>query len=142
MSIDRTPESGGENGTLRDLCDVCGEVVLGRTFYALVPDSSAVHPVDPRLDGTRLLVGCSRGHLAALVDQYEDQTFMPAELWAGKIARTLRQHPKGISEADLARETGLTRDQVRLGVIWQNTQAQCWLEQRRRDEDDGPDTRQ
>ncbi|MGW5249252.1 hypothetical protein ACWEQN_36665 [Streptomyces sp. NPDC004129] len=69
---------------------------------------------------------------------------MDAELWAGKISRVLRHYPKGISGAD-ARESGLTRDQVRRGVMWQNSQTQRQLEQYEGDEEDdgdGPDTRQ
>lgn len=33
-------------------------------------------------------------------------------------------HPKGFSEACLAREADLTRDQVRRGALWPNTQEQ------------------
>ena len=65
---------------------------------------------------------------------------MDAELWAGKIARVLRRHPKGVGEEDLARESGLTHEQIQRGVMWQNTEAQRWLEQQHgQEEDDGPD---
>ncbi|MGW9032222.1 hypothetical protein ACWGQ5_51210 [Streptomyces sp. NPDC055722] len=64
-----------------------------------------------------------------LVEQYKRRPFMYAELWAGKITRVLRQHPKGISEEDLAKETGLTPDEIRHGVTWRNAEIQRWREQ-------------
>jgi hypothetical protein len=107
--------------------------------YALVPDSSAVHAVDPQLDGKRLVVGCSREHLAELAEQYKCRPFVAAELWAGKITRVLRQHPKEVSEVDLAGETGLTLNQIRRGLRWQNIEIQRWLEQIGQGQNDGPD---
>jgi len=43
-----------------------------------------------------------------------------AELWAGNIGRVMDQHFDGISEEDLAAGTGLTPEQIELGVLWQN----------------------
>jgi hypothetical protein len=128
VSADSGPDVDG--GKDADLCDLCGTLVWDSTEWnALVRDSSAVHPVDANFDGKRLVVGCSREHLAELVEQYKRRPFMYAELWAGKITRALRQHPKGISEEELARETGLSPDEIRHGVTWQNAELQRWLEQ-------------
>ncbi|UQW99267.1 hypothetical protein [Streptomyces sp. RerS4] len=80
------PGAGDEDEALPELCDLCGAVVAGSTeLYAVVPESSAVHSVDPRLDGKRMVVGCSREHLAELVEQYKNRPFIDAELWAGKV---------------------------------------------------------
>ncbi|MFF3910321.1 hypothetical protein ACFYZJ_31225 [Streptomyces sp. NPDC001848] len=105
-----------------------------------MPNSYA--PVSHQYDGKRMLVGCSREHLEELVEQYKRRPFLDAELWAGKIARVLRRHPEGISEEDLARESGLTHEQIQRGVMWQNTEAQRWLEQHSQDGDDAPDSHQ
>lgn len=95
--------------------------------------------MDSQFDGARMLVGCSREHLAELVERYKRRPFVDAELWAGKIARVLRQHPQGISEEDLTRKTGLTHDQIQREVMWQNTEAQRWLERYCQEQNDGPD---
>ncbi|MGV9566026.1 hypothetical protein [Streptomyces sp. NPDC003480] len=95
---------------------------------ALIRDSSAIL-TESKYDGKRMLVGCSREHLDELVEQYKRRPFVDAELRAGKIARVLRQHPEGVSEEGLARESGLTHEQIQRGVMWQNTEAQRWLEQ-------------
>lgn len=98
-------------------------------------DSSAIHTVESKYDGKRLRVRCSREHLAELAEQYKRRPFVDAELWAGKIARVLRQHPESIS----IRESALTHEQIQRGVMWQNMEAQRWLGQHGQDEDDGPD---
>ncbi|POX48956.1 hypothetical protein [Streptomyces sp. Ru72] len=139
MREDDGPEAGGEEEAEPEICDLCGAVVSDSTeWYALVRDSSAIHAVESKYDGKRMLVGCSREHLEDLVEQYKRRPFVDAELWAGKIARVLRRHPEGVSEEDLARESGLTHEQIQRGVMWQNTEAQRWLEQHSPDEDDSP----
>jgi hypothetical protein len=121
---------------------VCGALVLDSSqWYALVRDSSAVHAVDPTCDGQRKVIGCSHEHLAELIDRYTRRRFVDAELWAGKVARALRQHPKGISEEELVRETGLTADQIQRAVMWQNAEAQRWIEQFGQNRGDGWHTR-
>ncbi|MEO3976708.1 hypothetical protein [Streptomyces sp. CAU 1734] len=95
-------------------------------LYALVPDSSFIHAVEPTFDGKRWVVGCSREHLAELVEQYRQRQFVDAELWAGQIGRTIDAHAGKISPEELAEETGLTQAQIELGVLWQNLGALRW----------------
>ncbi|MFE3379490.1 hypothetical protein [Streptomyces anulatus] len=78
------PDDGDEGQVLPELCDLCGAVVTDSTgLYAVVPDSSSFHAVDPLLDGKRMVVGYSREHLADLVEQCKRRPFAPAELFAG-----------------------------------------------------------
>ncbi|MFJ5220172.1 hypothetical protein ACIP98_36470 [Streptomyces sp. NPDC088354] len=112
------PDSGDEDEALPELCDLCGAVVADSTeSYAVVPDSSIVHSVDPRLDGKRMVVGCSREHMAELVAQYKHRPFIDAELWAGKISRAIEAHGGKVSPEELAEETGLTEEQIEFGVM-------------------------
>ncbi|MFD4376817.1 hypothetical protein [Streptomyces sp. NPDC058486] len=121
------PDAGDEDEALPELCDLCGAVVADSTeLYAVVPDSSVVHSVDPRLDGKRMVVGCSREHLAELVERYKHRPFIGAELWAGKFGRAIEAHGGRISPEELGEEAGLTEDQIELGVMWQNLGALRW----------------
>ncbi|MGW2090277.1 hypothetical protein [Streptomyces sp. NPDC001880] len=121
------PDAGDEDEALPELCDLCGAVVADNTeWYAVVPDSSVVHAVDPRLDGKRMVVGCSREHLAELVGQYKHRPFIDAELWAGKISRAIEAHGGRISPEELTKEIGLTEAQIDLGMMWQNLGAVRW----------------
>lgn len=73
-----------------------------------------------------MVVGCTKEHLADLVEQYKRRPFIEAELWAGKIARALQKYEGRINEEDLAEETGLTPDQIEAGVTWQNIEFLRW----------------
>jgi len=80
----------------------------GSEAYALVKDSSAIHAVDPKFDGKRMVVACSPEHLRELAGQYKRRPFVEAELWAGKIDRAMLQHPGGaVCCTELIEETGL-----------------------------------
>ncbi|MFD5015360.1 hypothetical protein [Streptomyces chartreusis] len=120
-----------------DLCDLCGAVTCdGARWSAVVPDSSSI-TVNPESDGKRLIVGCSRQHLAELAEQYKHRPFIDAELWQGKIARAMRQHPDGVSPETLAEETGLSLQQIEAGVTWRSIDFQHWHQQFGKK--DGPD---
>lgn len=120
-----------------ELCDLCGTVVSDRSeWYALVPDSSSIHAADAKFDGKRMVVGCTKEHLAELIGQYKRRPFVDAELWAGKIARALQKYEGRINEEDLAEETGLTPDQIEAGVMWQNIEFLRW---RQHVDEDGPE---
>ncbi|MGW1617426.1 hypothetical protein ACWCQZ_50820 [Streptomyces sp. NPDC002285] len=105
-------------------------------WSAMVPDSSSI-TVDPKFDGTRLIVCCSRQHLAELTEQYKHRPFVDAELWQGKIARAIQHHPDGISPETLAEETGLNLQQIEAGVTWRTIDFQHWHQQFRKK--NGPD---
>jgi hypothetical protein len=125
-------ESKSEDGSaeaLPELCDLCGALTWDSARWsAVVPDSSSI-TVDPEFDGKRLIVGCSRQHLAALAEQYKNRPFVDAELWQGKIARAMQQHPHGVSPEDLAEETGLSLQQIEAGVTWRTIDFQHWHQQ-------------
>ncbi|MGP3980086.1 hypothetical protein [Streptomyces sp. KR80] len=55
-----------------------------------------------------------------LCGEHYSRPFVDAELWAGKIARVLQEHPDGFSEEELVEETGLDLGQIEAGVMWQN----------------------
>ncbi|WP_199272891.1 hypothetical protein [Streptomyces broussonetiae] len=122
-----------------ELCDLCGEAISGQAeVHALVPDSSVIHGHDPKLDGKRWLTACSREHLDALVDVYRQRPFVDAELWAGKIGRAIEAHRGRISPEELAKETGLTQEQIELGESWQSQDALRW--RRPFEKADGPES--
>ncbi|MFD7169020.1 hypothetical protein [Streptomyces violascens] len=134
---DSEPVPAGEDEAQPELCDLCGTVVSDSTeWYALVPDSSSIHAVDARFDGKRMVVGCTKEHLAELVEQYKHRLFIEPQLWAGKIARALQKHGGRINEEDLAEETGLAPDQIEAGVTWQSLEYPRWRQQ---SGEDGPD---
>lgn len=121
MNGDR-PDGGGGGGFLPELCDVCGAVMTAddEELYVRMPDSLSVHAVDAEFDGKRMIVACSREHLARLVEQYKRRPFVVEELWPGKIGRVRETHPDGISAEVLAEETGLDPDQIERAVAWNN----------------------
>ncbi len=124
---DSEPDAVGEDEAQPELCDRCGAVIDdGSELYAVVRDSSVVHAHDPKLDGGRMIVACSREHLRDLQEQYRQRPFVDAELWAGKIYRAMDEHPAGMSEEELVEATGLTPAQIELGVLWQNLGALRW----------------
>ncbi|OEJ21400.1 hypothetical protein AS594_38130 [Streptomyces agglomeratus] len=87
------------------------------------------HAHDSQFDGQRLIVACSPDHLDELIEQVKRRPFLDDELWAGKIARVLQQHPGVVSAKELAEKTGLSQAQVRVGVKWQKLELNCWHEQ-------------
>ncbi|MFI9361451.1 hypothetical protein ACIG5E_10350 [Kitasatospora sp. NPDC053057] len=110
-----------------DLCDQCGRVLAASDLLsALVPDSSALHPSDPELDGRRVLTACTLEHLAELVEQYRGRPFVPEEQWAGKVCRTLAAQEEPVPLSLVARMSGLSVQQTVRGVEWHNTRAREW----------------
>ncbi|MGY0236745.1 hypothetical protein [Longispora urticae] len=106
------------------LCDICGRVLAAsKARTALVPDSSAVHPTRPHLDGLRPVTACGENHLAAVTAELATRDWADEELWAGQIIRALTAAaPDPLGGDDLARATSLTRDQIERAVTWHNTQ--------------------
>ncbi len=121
-----------------ELCAVCRAVILDKSeVYDLVPDSSAIHAREAMFDGKRVVVACSREHLAELREKYRDKPFVDEELWTGKIVRSMQAHPEGMDQAALARETGLTPEQIEQAIGWQNARFRNWAARRSKGEDDG-----
>ncbi|MFI9270947.1 hypothetical protein ACIGXM_09595 [Kitasatospora sp. NPDC052896] len=114
---------------LPELCDKCGTVITeDDELYALVPDSSALHEDDPRLDGKRVLTACSIDHLGDLVEEYRRRPYLDEEQWAGKVCRVLEEQDGEVSLETLALATGLSEQQVDRGVAWHNARARAWQE--------------
>ncbi|MFD8708468.1 hypothetical protein ACFV1W_38805 [Kitasatospora sp. NPDC059648] len=110
-----------------DLCDHCGQVGDATDLLsALVPDSSALHPSDPELDGRRVLTACTVEHLAELVQQYRDRPFVPEEQWAGKVCRALAEQEEPVPLSLVAQMSGLSEQQAAQGVEWHNARAREW----------------
>ncbi|MER6366371.1 hypothetical protein [Kitasatospora sp. NPDC001527] len=130
MDHDEPPADGGpgaHDAREYDLCDHCGSVVLGEDLLgALVPDSSAVHAIDPGLDGRRVVTACSAEHLAALVDVYRHRPFVDEEQWAAKVCRTLADYDEPVPLSLVAALSGLSEDQAQRGVDWHNERAREW----------------
>lgn len=106
-----------------EICDHCGAVVDDQTaLYALVPDSSRVHPTNPRFDGKRLVVACGAEHLAELHADYDARPWIDEELWAGKIHRALEAAGEGLKPDRLSAATDLTDEQLQRAVAWHNEQ--------------------
>ncbi|MFC5668362.1 hypothetical protein ACFP3U_36055 [Kitasatospora misakiensis] len=122
--------AGAHDASAYDLCDHCGQVVLGEELLgALVPDSSAVHASDPALDGRRVITACSAEHLAALVDEYRGRPFVPEEQWAAKVCRALADYEEPVPLAVVAALSGLSEHQAQQGVDWHNARAREWRAQ-------------
>jgi hypothetical protein len=102
-----------------DICDLCHQAIAtGTGMYAMVPDSSAIHPSDAELDGRRIVSACGPEHLGELQQLYHDRPFVNEELWTAKIDRALAQHPEGLSPLRLAETTGLNLLQVEKAAFW------------------------
>ena len=115
-----------------ELCDFCGTVVADETEpYAFVPDSSAIHVHDPKLDGKRLVSACTEEHLHQIVEQYRQRPFLHVELSAGKIYRAVDRNPgRRIDDAVLVELTGLTVEQIHAAIAWHNERARAFHERR------------
>lgn len=113
------PETDGNEAATAARCDLCDAPATDdRGLRTHVKDSSYLDPVDPRLDGDRPLTACSAEHLTELIKKVGARPFVDEELWAGKMARALDTHPRGLSLYALAMETGLTQDQIAQAALW------------------------
>jgi hypothetical protein len=116
----RVPVPGPVRGARPELCDACGAVVGdGSEQYATVPDSSAVHPRFPLLDGQRRIVACGPGHLDDLVRYYRTRPYDDEELWACQLARAGRTTGDDDLER-LAIVAGLTVEQALRATRWRS----------------------
>ncbi|MEU9048562.1 MULTISPECIES: hypothetical protein [unclassified Kitasatospora] len=122
-----TGDPAGDDADQLDLCDHCGLAVASADLLgALVPDSSALHPTDPDLDGKRILMACSVDHLAALIEDYRHRPFVQEEQWAGKVCRAIADSDEPVPISVVARLSGLSEHQAVQGVEWHNARAREW----------------
>lgn len=98
-------------------CALCGEPASANRG-AVVPDSSYIDSRDHRRDGKRPVAACSEEHLRRLVSHYGGRPFTEAELWAGRVARTLAGHSAEINLETLATESGMDEKQLAAAVLW------------------------
>ncbi|MET9322823.1 STAS domain-containing protein [Streptomyces sp. NPDC003038] len=91
-------------------CALCGEPASADRG-AVVPDSSYIDSRDHRRDGKRPVAACSEDHLRQLLSHYGGRPFTEAELWAGRVART-------INIETLAAESGLDEKQLAAAALW------------------------
>lgn len=103
-------------------------------LYSLAPDSSKVHPTNPRLDGKRLVVACGAEHLAELHANYAARPWIDEELWAGKIHRALEAAGGELKPDRLSAATGLTDEQLQRAAAWENQR----IAKRSTERPDGP----
>lgn len=64
------------------------------------------------------MVACCVEHLGELQQHYRERPFVTEELWVVKIDRVLWQHPAGLRNEQLARETRLNLIQVEAAARW------------------------
>jgi hypothetical protein len=103
-----------------ELCDACATVIFdGTEQYAMVSDSSAVHPSSSRSDGWRRLVACNVAHLGELIGQYQVRPYDDDELLAHIVTRAQRHMGHEATDDDLAFMTGLTPVQIMRALRWQ-----------------------
>ncbi|HEY3561794.1 MAG TPA: hypothetical protein VGL05_30220 [Kribbella sp.] len=102
-----------------ELCFVCGTVISDVSeVYALVPDSSAIHPNAPKMDGQRFVVACTEQHLEQLRERFAARPFTNEELWAGKVLRAFDRVGAQLQPEQLAAATGLSLDQIERAAAW------------------------
>jgi hypothetical protein len=124
------PKRNGRPGDVPSaaVCDVCVATLYvdprhsAYPHLVAAPDSSAVDPLQPGLDGLRVAVACSPECRHTLEEIFARRPFTPEELWAGKLKRALRAHPGGLRPLELLLEAGLTEAQMRAGFRWLDEQ--------------------
>jgi hypothetical protein len=102
----------------RATCGWCGRRVPRHgEQYAVLWDSSAIHPTDAGMDGRRLVVACGAEHVAEL--RAAARLWVDEEFWAGRLARAERGRPGRPESAHvLARRAGITTEQMQRALAW------------------------
>ena len=102
-------------------CAVCRRrLVDGREQYAVLADSSFLHPHDPSMDGRRVLAVCGDAHAASA--RAAARPFVDEELWSRQLDRAAQDHRRPVSLAGLARRAGLSHEQAQRAVRWRRDQ--------------------
>ena len=118
------PRADSATPHARDLyCGLCQRpIVAGRAQYAVLRDSSVVHPEDPSMDGRRAVAACTAEHVAAL--RAAAPPWCDEQLWFGQLARARQHahHGAPLPLATIARRAGLSLDQARRALAWRHAE--------------------
>lgn len=100
-------------------CDYCGRPPEpGTERWALVPDSSFVHPSDPALDGRRVVTACGTEHLEELIKRARRE-WTDEQLWLGQLARaSVKPGLRGASLRKVAYRARLSPEQLHRTLDW------------------------
>jgi hypothetical protein len=122
----RDPEASATGD--RATCDWCGRrITRRREQYAVLWDSSVIHPTEAGMDGRRLVTACGAEHVAAL--RTAARPWVDEEFWAGRLARAERGRPgRPESLHVLARRAGITIEQMQRALAWR--QGHPWRDRR------------
>lgn len=108
------PDPAAQRAVVR--CGYCGrELTRHREEYAVLADSSYLHPTDATMDGHRVVAVCSDEHLDLL--RAATPRFVEEQLWALQLDRATDHHRSGPLAAH-ARRAGLTTAQANRAVLW------------------------
>jgi hypothetical protein len=102
----------------RAVCGWCGRrVTRHEEQYAVLWDSSAIHPSEAGMDGRRLVAACGAEHVAAV--RAAARPWVDEEFWAGRLARAECGRPGRPESRDvLAHRAGITVEQMQRALAW------------------------
>jgi hypothetical protein len=116
--VPRQREPGGQSSDDRIACSWCGaRITRHQEQYAVLWDSSAIHPTEAGMDGRRLLAACGSEHVRLL--RASARPWVDEELWAGRLARAERGgHGRPTSTHALAHRAGISVEQMQRALAW------------------------
>lgn len=101
-----------------EICEYCAQPLdPNHRVEVVVPDSAYLHPSDPREDGRRPTVACSRRHADKLIDRGEEN-WVDEELWARKFTRVSWYWNSDTTLDAIADLAGLSERQLRRMAEW------------------------
>jgi hypothetical protein len=115
----RAPEKPGAESPTTDhtTCGWCRRrIARHQEQFAVLWDSSAIHPTEAGMDGRRLVAACGAEHVAML--RAAARPWIEEELWAGRLARAERGHGRPEPEHALAHRAGITIEQMQRALAW------------------------
>jgi hypothetical protein len=113
---EREPEAPAVDD--RGTCGCCGRrITRHEEQYAVLWDSSAIHPTEAGMDGRRLVAACGADHVTTL--RATARPWVDEEFWAGRLARAERERP-GLPELPhvLALRAEITVEQMQRALAW------------------------
>lgn len=119
----RQDHSGNPAACSPRVCEYCGSSIeRGGGLYALVPDSSHLHPSDPSKDGKRISNACSGTHAQLLIDLGR-QSWIDEQLWSVKLTRvSARWNRSDATISAIASLAGITPRQLHRALDWRNSE--------------------